>query len=88
MLICAATATSQITAFVSADISHGEPQRLSAGKPLPADNPDPEDREGPRACRRRQRTESTVALPEGRRSLTGLFLGARRLVAPGHGQFR
>lgn len=32
--------------------------------------------------------ESTVALPKGRRSLTGLFLGARRLVAPGHGQFR
>jgi hypothetical protein len=36
MLICAATATSQITAFEDqADISHGEPQRLSAGKPLP-----------------------------------------------------
>ena len=32
--------------------------------------------------------ESTVALPESRRSLTGLFLGPRRLVAPGHGQFR
>jgi hypothetical protein len=32
--------------------------------------------------------ESTVALPGSQRSLTGLFLGPRRLGTPGHGQFR